>query len=273
MNRILIPTDFSENSWNAIFYGLSFFQNEKVVFHLLHINTVKLDVEFSKNKNNCDFVKSTAGKFSNLLEKINKSFPDHNYSLRTVSLHSFFTLGIKNYINEQAVDLIIMGTKGATNLNEINVGSHTWEVITKVKCPILVIPEKARFKVPVNIGFPTDFNVLYRSKIVSTLQQIAQKHDTAIKILRVAQSQKPLDSNQIKNREYLSENLTGIPHSFHVIENPNLEIGLQSFISNMNIDIIAMLVKNLNLVQRIIFKPTSEQTYYHNEIPFLALHE
>ena len=40
MERILFPTDFSENSWNAIKYGLEVFKNVKCTFHLLHVNPI-----------------------------------------------------------------------------------------------------------------------------------------------------------------------------------------------------------------------------------------
>jgi len=92
-------------------------------------------------------------------------------------------------------------------------------------------------------------------------------------VLRVAQTQKPLDNFQNGNREVLKERLHDIPHSFHVIENPNLENALQSFVNTMHIDMVAMIAKNLNFFQRILFKPHMGQISYHIQIPFLVLHE
>ena len=37
MKKILIPTDFSENSWNAIKYAVAFFKKTKCTFYILHI--------------------------------------------------------------------------------------------------------------------------------------------------------------------------------------------------------------------------------------------
>ena len=40
MKNILIPTDFSENSWNAIKYALQFFKKKKCNFYLLHVTSI-----------------------------------------------------------------------------------------------------------------------------------------------------------------------------------------------------------------------------------------
>ncbi|MGB5205056.1 MAG: universal stress protein, partial [Eudoraea sp.] len=40
MQRILIPTDFSKNSRNAINYGLELFKKTKCIFHIIHINPI-----------------------------------------------------------------------------------------------------------------------------------------------------------------------------------------------------------------------------------------
>ncbi|MEZ4875324.1 MAG: universal stress protein [Flavobacteriaceae bacterium] len=37
MQKILFPTDFSENSWNAIQYAFAFFKGKSLEFHFLHI--------------------------------------------------------------------------------------------------------------------------------------------------------------------------------------------------------------------------------------------
>ena len=46
MKNILLPTDFSENSWNAIKYAISFFKNQDCNFYLLHIKPIPT-IEFN----------------------------------------------------------------------------------------------------------------------------------------------------------------------------------------------------------------------------------
>ncbi|RKS53703.1 nucleotide-binding universal stress UspA family protein [Gillisia mitskevichiae] len=278
MKNILIPTDFSENSWNAIFYALSFFQKEEIYYHLIHfvppeinssIPDLNLVETFPKNYTSNKEIED----FEKLKSRIFQNFPESQNKIATQIMRSKIIDGIRQYVLTHDIDLIIMGTKGASNYNELPLGSLTNEVITKVKCPILVIPEKATFKVPISLAFPTDFNIIYKSKIINSLIDIVKIHNASLKILRVAQHQKVLNETQVENREYLKKNLTNVPYSFHVIDSPNLENGLQYFVNTMKVDMIAMIAKNINFFQRILFNPRVAKFNYHREIPFLVLHE
>ena len=275
MMQILIPTDFSENSRNAVLYALSFFKDQAVTFHLLHINTFNTD-SMQYNAGISLPVASSGNideKFNHFLNNIKEQHINEAHQFISIYENSFFIEGIRKQIADNNIDLIVMGTKGASGLKKITVGSRTGEVITKVKCPILVIPEKARFKIPINIAFPTDFNNPYKNRILRCLLDIASVYNASVKVLRVAQSKQPLSNQQERNRDYIKAALTDISHSFHVVENPDLENALQSFITNMNIDMVAMAAKNLNFFQRILFKPKTAKISYYMEIPFLVLHE
>ena len=61
--------------------------------------------------------------------------------------------------------------------------------------------------------------------------------------------------------------------SFHFLTNNNIEDAVQCFVESRDIDMIAMVAKNLNYFQRILFMPTVEEISYHSDVPFLVLHE
>jgi len=278
MKQILIPTDFSDNSWNAIEYTLALFGKVLVHIHLLHIAyTGGIDTDAHLHTNGVVLADrarhSKEKKLLALKQKIQSLYSGENLKIEVFVLHFSFVEGIKHAVQEKNIDLIIMGTKGASALKEATIGSHTGAVITRVKCPILVIPEKAVFETPENIAFPTDFNILYRQRIMDTLFEIAALHDSSIKVLRVANEEYTLNAEQEKNRNFLIDALEARSFSFHWIKSPGLEEGLQSFVDIMDIQIIAMVAKNLNFFQRLLFKPTVAKISYHTKIPFLVLHE
>jgi nucleotide-binding universal stress UspA family protein len=278
MKRILIPTDFSHNAWNAIEYTLAFFKKEPVHIHLIHItysgSVNETDDLYSNGVSIIENPGKTKQKQLHALQrKIDTLYPRSQAIIDVRVVQSLFIEGIKQAVKELKVDLIVMGTKGATGLKEVTIGSHTGAVITRVKCPLLVIPERAVFEGPRNIVFPTDFNLIYRQRILKTMIDVAEIHDSSINVLRVANNEHPLNEEQEKNRAFLRDALEGKPYSFHCVKSPHLEEGLQSFIDLMDIQIIAMVAKNLNFFQRLLFKPTVAKISYHTEIPFLVLHE
>ncbi len=278
MKRILIPTDFSHNAWNAIEYSLAFYNNLPVNIHLLHIvYSGRVSSENDLHSNGVSILEDPGTTKIDQLEEIKRKieilYPRCKANIDVRVVHSLFVEGIKNTVRELDIDLIIMGTKGASGLKEVTVGSHTGSVITRVKCPVLVIPERAAFERPENIVFPTDFNIFYRQKVLETLFSMADVHDSSIRVLRVASDEYALNDDQNKNREFLRDALDNRPNSFHCVKNPDLEQGLQEFIDLMDIQIIAMVAKNLNFFQRLLFRPTVAKISYHTEIPFLVLHE
>jgi nucleotide-binding universal stress UspA family protein len=278
MKRILIPTDFSHNAWNAIEYTLAFFDKIPVHIHLLHISySGSVTDEANLHAQGIRLIDhSQKKKESQLMEirhKIETLYPRITASIEVSAVHSLFIEGIKSAVEENNIDLIVMGTKGASGLKEVTIGSHTGAVITRVKCPILVIPERAVFEGPKNIVFPTDFNTIYKQRVLQTLLTVADMHEASIKVLRVASDEHQLNEEQEKNRDFLLDAFEGRSYSFHWIKSPKLEQGLQSFIDVMDIQIIAMVAKNLNFFQRLLFKPRVAKISYHTEIPFLVLHE
>jgi len=277
LQQILIPTDFSNNAFNAADYALRFFNGQNITFHFLHINTsVKTFREevASHQDLNVDTDKAEIeNKMRDWIQNIctNHSNPNHNMKLAMISAP--FVEGIRDYINYNNIQFMVMGSKGASGIEDSPIGSKTSAVITRVKCPILVIPEKAFFKKPINIGFPTDFNMVYNETAIRTLLEVTNMYRSTVKILRVAQTEKELENYQNNNKNLLKILLGTVPHTFHVIENPFLENALQSFVTTMQIDLVVMIAKNLNFFQRILLKPQIEKISYHMQIPFLLLHE
>ncbi|AVI49704.1 universal stress protein [Pukyongia salina] len=278
MKRILIPTDFSHNAWNAIEYALAFFEKVAVDIHLLHISySGSVTDEANLHANGISIIdnsqKKKEKKLREIQHKIETLYPRRTARVEIRAIQSLFIEGIKNAVEENNIDLIVMGTKGASGLKEATIGSHTGAVITRVKCPILVIPERAVFEGPKNIVFPTDFNIIYKQKVLDTLLAVADLHQASVKVLRVANNDLHLNEEQEKNRSFLHDALVGRSYSFHWVKSPKLEQGLQSFIDVMDIQLVAMVAKNLNFFQRLLFKPRVARISYHSEIPFLVLHE
>ncbi len=279
MKNILIPTDFSENSWNAILYALSFLKKTKCNFYLLHVSHIDEMIGGSSFYDSKDAVlekitHSGKEQMKMLLKKIEKLPLNTKHRFFTINEYIFFVDAIRKQIEEKHIDFIVMGTKGASGLKEKTIGSNTGDVITKVKCPVLVIPEKATYVAPKEIAFPTDYNIYYRSRVLDTITNILTKNDTALRVLHIAKKDQELTDLQKKNKDYLNDYLQDdIEHSFHFLSNPNIEEAVQCFVESRDIDMIMMIAKNLNFFQRILFHPTVEKISYHTDIPFLVLHE
>ncbi len=278
MKNILIPTDFSENAFNALKYGVELFQKNKCTFHILHVNPIPPYSGASSSIKASSILKENLLKDSKdnlrkLLKKIERLTLNTKHTFHTRATYSYFVDTVKNEVDKKQIDLIIMGTKGASGLKKVAVGSNTGDVITKVKCPLLAVPENASYKHPKEIAFPTDYNIEYDLKVLDTLLGMANQHQSFLRVLHVSKKGDELNEVQLANKAFLHDCFSGAEHSFHSLTGTKLETAVQCFVESRDIDMIAMVAKNLNFFQRILFRPAVEEISYHTDVPFLVLHE
>ncbi|CAH8291093.1 nucleotide-binding universal stress UspA family protein [Mariniflexile fucanivorans] len=279
MKNILIPIDFSENAWNAIQYALHFFGKSSCNFYLLHVNTssklVTQENHFSQNETPVSETLTKPAKklLQETVKRIHDNFPKNQN-------HKFFTISDTNYIidsiREQVVlnkiNFIVMGTKGTSGLKKIAIGSNAGNVITKVKCATLVVPENAKYTEPKTIAFPTDFSIFYHPQTLQPILDILEVNKAAVNVLHVNKNGLELNEDQQRNKEYLTDYFTNYKHSFNFVVNKHIENAVQQFVDDKDIHLITMLAKNLNYFQRILFHPAVSEISYYKNVPFLVLH-
>lgn len=274
--NILIPTDFSDNSWNAVHYALSLFENESVRFYFLHVITDQKEQVYQTPTLSLaheDTLTLPKTSFSNFLKKLKKSPLSKKHHFYTTMEEGTFTSVIRKKIEDYQIDMIVMGTNGASGYKEATVGKNTTAVITRVKCPVLVIPAKANYIVPKDICLPTDFNNFFQNKVIETLKSVVSLKASALSVLYVSKKSKVLTRLQEEHKNQLKEQLHGVQQSFHFNVDGTLEEAVEFFVQPREIGMIAMMAKNLNFFQHILFHPVTRKISYHSEIPFLVLHD
>lgn len=278
MKHILLPTDFSENSWNAILYGLSMFKKSKCIFYLFTVNRIpsytgaQTSVRSNREKLSKNMMKESEADLQELLKRIKKLPLNTKHEFETIAMYSTFVDAVRRVVENKKIDLIIMGTKGASGLKKIALGSNTGDVINKVKCPLLAVPEDATFEEVREIAFTIDLNMAYSPKVLDTLKEIATLNESTLRMLYISKDDQELSPEQKKNKKLLSDYLKDFEHSFHTLTNKTLSAAVQCFSQSRDIDMIAMVAENQNFFERILFKPAVEEISYHTEIPFLVLH-
>ena len=167
-----------------------------------------------------------------------------------------------------------MGTTRTSGGEKTLIGSNTADIITKVKCTTLVIPEKAKFKTPKVIVFPSDFTTPYSVQNFEPLLEILENYDATLNALYVnGEKNQPLLEQREMNRDYFVDCFHDKKLSFFYLTNGNLDEGIDSFIKSSDIDMIVMMAKKLNFFHQLLFKPNIEEVTFQTNVPFLILHE
>ena len=133
MKTVLVPVDFSNTSVNALFFAAELCKRASAA--LIIVNVLQKEDDEEEVKNKLKSVEINLRKFFGSELMCESSFA-----------HGNFITTLKKITAIQQPDLIVMGTKGASGLKKILIGSNAVKVIENINTPVFVIPETARFE-------------------------------------------------------------------------------------------------------------------------------
>ncbi len=281
MKRILIPTDFSENAWNAICYAMRLFQDQWCEFLLLNTYTPAIPssrfmAPMVNGMQMEDAVRSASEKGLNkTLERISAEFGNEKHSFQTLSSFSLLVEEVKEVVDTYGIDLIVTGTKGASGMEEIFMGSNTVRIIkTTKKCPILAVPQYYDYVTPSEIAFATDFNRFYSLSELQPLIDLATAFSATIRIVHVQYEIKALTELQQFNLNLLRKYFVNVEHYVHTVSELNsVSQTLEVFSRELDIHLLAMLNYQHSYVERMTREPIVKRTAFHTQIPLLVIPE
>ena len=276
MKKILLPTDFSANSWNAIKYALNLFKDEECNFHLLNTYTPLIyNIEYMEVSTAqfglVDAMKETSKNgLEKLQKRIEEEFRNSKHTFTKISSFNTLTNEIKELHEGHAMDFIVMGTKGATGAKEILLGSNTIHVIKNAKCPVLAIPSDFLFEIPHEILFPSDYNIDFQIKHVQSILDIAKIYHSKINILNVSFGY-DLASNQVLNKQKLEKYFKKARCVFHSVNHNSVEEAITKFQLNAPVNLLVMINNKHSFFENLFFKSTINHIGFHLNIPFLVI--
>lgn len=277
--RILLPTDFSKNALNAIRYALDLYKDQTCDFYLLNtftVNGYSIDNMMVPEPGQQAYEAAkleSEQKFDTLMDvlQLHNDNPKHIY--HTISTFNSLLHAIKTTIAKYDIDMVIMGTKGASGVDSVVFGTNTVDAMEKVtECPVMAIPENLQFKVPKEIVFPTDYKTNFKRRELNYLLEIALYHNAAIRVLHIEKEFK-LSRDQKNNKALLESILKGTDHSYHTLKDLKVQSGISAFIESRESDMIAFVNRKHNFFGSMLSKPLVKEMGYHSKIPVLTLHD
>lgn len=275
MKRILLPTDFSDNSWNAIKYALQLYKDRNCNFTLLHTYTPEI-YQFEYMQSSAaqlqviHAVEVTAKKRLNeMQQRMQTEFHNPKHIFSQILSFNTLTSEIDALYQANVMDIIVMGTKGATGLKGVLFGSNTVHVLKNGKCPILAIPSDFTFETPLEILFPSDYEIDFQIKHLQPLIDIATQYNSRVNFLN-ASSGYDLTEQQELNKQKLETYFKHIAHLFHRIKQ-NVPEAIAEFQLKNRINLLVMINNKHSFFENLFFKSKIKQIGFHLNVPFLVI--
>lgn len=275
MKNILLPTDFSENSQNAIIFALELFRGSSVQFHMLNVQRPS---EYTTG----DIILSSPGdtifgvvmndnkiRLKNLIAELKEQYKDEDYEFEVHVDFDTLTDAMNQIIQKNKMDLIIMGTNGATGAREVLFGSNTLNVIRKINCPLLAIPEGYVFSKLDSFLFTSDSCKDLGHENTKPMKQLMEMFNPVLHVLKI----KP-DTAVTHNCDTCLQTIvkTGSVKSYTVKGIPAPMV-IDTFVQMNSVDVHAMFVKRESFMDRFIFGSDTTKISYKTRIPLLLMHK
>lgn len=278
MKNILIPSDFSNNAYAALFYASKLFAEETTQITILH----SFEDEVSKLTSRVDvgrsevviqkLFKHSDEDGAKLLHKIALDTNNTNHTYDVISTPAPLTKTINTLVNSDGIDLVVVGSKGRTGAEEVLMGSTTARIIQNLQgCPLLVVPQQVDFVVPANIAFATDFNEFYQLSKLKPIIRLVRHFDSQIHIVHVG-LENELSAQQKQNLEYFKNDLSEYETTFHFVPKvSNVSNTINQFIENKGIDLLSLVYHKHAFIKALFREPVVSRVGKNTHVPTLVI--
>lgn len=278
MKNILLPTDFSNDAYNALHYATQLLGSEACTFHLLNIyneHTALRTQRVLKEGGRVLIRQLEDESKEGLLEtlhRINRDVENPNISFKTISEKGGLLERIKAYLKKAAIDFVVMGNKGKIGFKDILGRGNTPRALGKIeKCPILMVPRETEFVSPKKIALATYYKRNFSENVLDPLFEIAKDFNASILVMHIDEKE-DLDAVQKSNRKLLKKQLEGIDHSIHWRPYyADKVIVIDDFVRDMGVDMLVMVNYEHNLLEKLIRQPIIKDIGSEVNIPFMVI--
>ena len=227
--KILLPTDFSINSYHAIQYAFTHFDLRKVNIQLLHVIKEPRSTSGVLLRLDDIMMNDAKREMVELLDKLEQEF-----GIRPVFAIHYGHL--KNWIEQismtMQIDLIVMGTKGENDIKSKVMGSVTESIIRTSKIPTLAIPYSSKKTEIKEFILATDRKEIEHEDFFEHLISNLKLTDPQINVLIVVTNEVGVVPKSMP--------LRGMQVGVKTIESKSVVDGINAYLEENRVDILAL---------------------------------
>ncbi len=271
MKKILVPTDFSDHAEYALKVAAQIAKKnngEIVLLHMLELPGQGSDaIGSGSDIPEIMFFKNKA------IEKL-ESLMDISY-LEGIPVSEIIQFektfeGIINISKKNNVDLIVMGSHGASGFQEMFIGSNTEKVVRSSDIPVLVIKkEEGEFSVE-KFVFASDFTDEIKGSFAKVVE-FAKKFNAHLNLVMI-NTPNSFKSTEVSNKimqDFVS-NFDISNYTFHIYNDTNVEKGVLNFAKSINADLIGMSTHGRKGLSHFFNGSISEDLVNHAQRPVVT---
>ena len=277
MKKILVPTDFSENSKCAFNYALELAEqlNASItVVHIYHPSVNHMneymiitdnELEAISREQLTEFVKN---KRSNSQNEV--TVADRVEGKLEVG---FAAEKLVNMSKSGEYDMIIMGATGSTGLLEQVFGKVSLHVAQSSACPVLLIPSGVHFEPIREIMYAIEYE-LVNEKCLVQLEKLSNKLESNVHLVHVYEDieKKPNGAKSSLVEKIFQQKVPNLKFTMEAICSDSVVHGLEEYATEKDMDWMVLVKPQRKLWQRLLHTSKANEIIMNPQIPLMVMH-
>ncbi|MFI5186144.1 MAG: universal stress protein [Chitinophagales bacterium] len=274
MKTIIVPTDFSTVSDNAMNYAVDLARetgSSILLFHAYQVPVSMTDVPIVLVSIE-DLQKNAESKMGDVKKSLEQT------TAGSIKIYAETRLGdtvdeledLCNRINPFAV---VMGTKGETGLERVFFGSTTLTTIKHLSWPVIVVPPGKKYSSIKKIGFACDFREVVNTTPTRFIKDFVKEFNAELHVLNVDYKNSKFKPGTPEESLLLHTMLEDLNPKYDFIEDENIEAGIEKFAQMNHLDLVITIPKKHKLLEGLFKKSHTKDLVFHSHLPIMCVHE
>jgi len=257
MQNIVVPTDFSFISYNALDFAKKIAKKTDGTIYLIHVmepivGRYSSIGEFREDDLDDVYNAKLTEKIGNELKALKQAHANRFYEIQTKVLIGDPFKEIKDFITFIDPDLVIMGAKGYTDAAEFFLGSLTDKVVRSISCPVISVKGKVEENEFKNIVYATDLEE-ENVHILNTLKELQSLFDSKLHIVKINTHKNfRNDIDTMVELRFLADKYQLKNFTLNCYSHEDEEYGVIYFADDRQADLIAMGIHEKSGFRRLI---------------------
>lgn len=282
MKKILIATDFSANAAHAAKYGYEIASQVKADVILCNAFIVPAEMpqagtlvwpQFEYD----ELLEGSASELKQLKQELRQNLSDSSFRPEITCTSEVGGVAdvIAEITRKTDIELTILGTHGAGKLDTFLVGNHSRRMINDTSGPLLLVPASAAIKPVKKVAFATDLEHPEKDlQAIYSLIPLLKKLNAELLLTHIYNGDDPTYKFKQHIQHLLVElsNKANYSNIFYRIVNSNkAERGLDWLCDHGHIDVLAMVHRKHDLLDKILLGSHTQRMADHINIPLLVI--
>lgn len=274
MKTIIVPTDFSTTSNNAMNYAVDLGREINcsiLLFHAYQVPVSMTDVPIVLISVE-DLQKNAEIKMAEVKKSLEQTAGG------AIKIYAETKLGdtvdeLEDLCNRIKPFAVVMGTKGTAGLERAFFGSTTLRTIKHLSWPVIVVPPDKKYSTIKKIGFACDFREVVNTTPTRFIKDFVKQFNAELHVLNVDYKNSHFKPETPEESVLLHTMLEDLNPKYDFIEDENIEAGIEKFAEKNNLDLVITIPKKHKLLEGLFRKSHTKDLVFHSHLPIMCVHD